>query len=181
MRKIIVSNYATLDGKAEDLREWVAPYDTDWVVAYHTALLENADGMIMGRATYEAFAALWPSRAGRLAYVDKINSVAKYVASTTLSTLTWENSHLIEGDLVQAVDALKRQEGGDLVVFGSFEVTGTLLENGLVDEYRALVYPVLLGKGRSLLGDGGKRVDLELVSTTVIPSGVAILTYRPVR
>ena len=87
MRKVIVSTYMTLDGRVDDVRDWALPYDDDDAVAYHADLLQHSDGLLLGRRTYELFAAMWPSRAGRLAYADKINSMAKHVASTTLADL----------------------------------------------------------------------------------------------
>jgi dihydrofolate reductase len=181
MRKVIVSTYVTLDGRVDELRDWTVPYNDDGMARYHTDLLTNSDGLLLGRRTYEAFAALWPSRSGELPYVDKINSMAKYVASTTLRDLEWENSQLIEGDVAEGVAKLKEQPGGDLVMYGCRDLMHRLLEDDLIDEYRLLVHPVLLGKGRSFFADGAERVNLDLVDTTVIPPGVAILTYRPVR
>ena len=181
MRKVIVSTYVTLDGKVDDLPDWVVPYDDDALVKYHTGLLANSDGLLLGRKTYEIFAAIWPPRSGRLTYVDKLNSMAKYVASTTLGDLEWENSHLIEGDVADGVTELKQQPGRDLVVYGGLGLIHELLEHDLIDEYRFLVHPVLLGKGRSFFKDGAERVNLHLVDTTVIPPGVATLTYQPVR
>ena len=180
MRKLIVSTYATLDGKVDKLQDWALPYD-DRVAAYHDDLLANSDGLLLGRKTYEIFAAIWPPRAGKLPYVDKINSMPKYVASTTLRDLEWENSHRIEGDAAQGVAKLKLQAGRDLVVYGGQDFMDSLLEHDLVDEYRILVAPVLLGRGRCLLKDGARRVNLELVDTTVIPPGMAVLTYQPLR
>jgi dihydrofolate reductase len=135
----------------------------------------------MGRKTYEGLAAVWPGLGndpalGRLA--DRINSMPKYVASRTLEDLEWENSHLIDGDLPEAVAELKDQPGGHLVVYGGHDLIRALREHGLIDEYRLLVQPVVLGKGRSLFGDGAERMDLELGDTTVISPGVVILTYR---
>jgi len=181
MRKVIVSTYATLDGRVDELQEWTAPYDSDAVAKYHSDLLTNSDGLLLGRKTYEIFAAIWPRRSGKLPYADKINSMAKYVASTTLKDLEWENSHLIEGDAAEGVAKLKQQPGQDLVMYGGHALTHSLQEHNLIDEYRVMVHPVLLGKGRSFLKDGAQRVNLELVDTTVIPPGVAILTYQPVR
>ncbi|HXA62662.1 MAG TPA: dihydrofolate reductase family protein [Streptosporangiaceae bacterium] len=183
MRKVIVSSYATLDGKVDDLQEWVSPWNGDTVAAYHEALLADSDGLLLGRTTYQVFAMIWPPRSGQLAYADKINSMAKHVASTTLTDadLAWENSHLIEGGVADGVAKLKEQPGGDLVVYGGPGLVSTLQEHDLVDEYRVMVHPVLLGKGRGLVKDGGPRVNLDLVDTTVIRPGVAILTYRPVR
>jgi dihydrofolate reductase len=179
MRKVIVSTYATLDGRVEELQDWALPYDDDATARYHADLLANSDGLLLGGKTYELFAAIWPPRAGKIPYVDKINSMPKYVASTTLKDLEWENSHLIDGDAAAGVAKLKEQDGQDLVVYGGQDFTHSLLDHDLVDEYRILVAPVLFGKGRRLHDDGARRVNLELVDTTVMPPGVAILTYRP--
>jgi dihydrofolate reductase len=181
MRKVIVSTYVTLDGRVDELQDWTVPYNDDGVAEYHTDVLANSDGLLLGRRTYEAFAALWPPRSGELPYIDKINSMAKYVASTTLRDLEWENSQLIEGDVAEGVAKLKQQPGQDLVLYGCLDLMHSLLEHDLIDEYRLLVHPVVLGKGRSLFGDVAERVNLDLVDTTVISPGVAVLTYRPVR
>jgi dihydrofolate reductase len=181
MRKVIVSTYMTLDGRVDGIRDWALPYDDDAVAKYHTDLLMNCGGLLLGRKTYEIFAATWPSLSGELPYVDKMNSMAKYVASTTLRDLEWENSHLIEGDVAESVAKLKQQPGQDLVMYGCHDLMHRLLEHDLIDEYRILVHPVLLGKGRSFLKDGAERVNLDLVDTTMIASGVTILTYQPVR
>ena len=177
MRKIIASTYATLDGRIDGLQEWAAAYNDDALAAYHAGLLANSDGLLLGRRTYETFAAIWPPRSGQLAYADKINSMPKYVASSTLKDLDWENSQLIEGEIAQGVAKLKEQPGQDLVVYGGRALTRTLLEHGLVDEYRVLLHPVLLGKGMNILEDGARRVDLELVDSSVIPPGLVVLTY----
>jgi dihydrofolate reductase len=181
VRKVIASAYVTLDGKIDALPEWVAPHDSDAVAGYHSDLLANSDGLLLGRTTYEIFAAIWPPRAGNLAYGDKINSMAKHVASTTLTDLKWENSHLIAGDVAEGVAKLKEQPGQDLVVYGGRAFLRSLLEHDLIDEYRLLVHPVVLGKGPSLFDDVTRRVNLELVDTTVIPPGVTVLTYTVAR
>jgi dihydrofolate reductase len=179
MRKVIVSNSVTLDGRVDEVRDWALPGDDDEFVKHQTDLLSHSDGLLLGRKSYEFFAAVWPSRSGELP--DRINSIAKYVASTTLEDLGWENSHLIEGDVPEAVAKLKQQPGQDLIVYGSHDLTHNLLEHNLIDEYQLWVYPVVLGKGRSFFGDGVERMDLDLVDTTVIPPGVAILTYQSQR
>ena len=181
MRKVIVSSNVTLDGRVDEVRDWALPYDDDESVKYHTDLLSHSDGLLFGRKTYEFFAALFPSRSGEFPYVDQINSMAKYVASTTLKDLEWENSHLIEGDVPEAVAKLKQQPGQDLIMYGCHDLTHSLLEHDLIDEYRLWVYPVVLGKGRSFFKDGVERMALDLVDTTVIPPGVAILTYQSQR
>jgi dihydrofolate reductase len=181
VRKIIVSTYMTLDGRVDEIRDWAVPYDDDAAAKYHTGLLKNSDGLLLGRKTYEIFASLWPSLSGQFPYIDKLNSMAKYVASTTLRDLEWENSALIEGDVAEGVAELKQQPGQDLVMYGCHDLMHSLLEHDLIDEYRLLVHPVVLGKGRSFFKDGAVRVNLDLVDTSVIPGGVAILTYEPVR
>jgi dihydrofolate reductase len=181
MRKVIVSTYVTLDGRVDEIQDWAVPYDDDEAAKYHTDLLMHSDGLLLGRKTYEIFGANSRARSGESPYIDRINGMAKYVASTTLKDLEWENSHLIEGDVAEGVAKLKQQPGQDLVMYGCHDLMHSLLEHDLIDEYRILVQPVLLGKGRSFLKDGAERVNLDLVDSTVIPSGVAILTYQPVR
>jgi dihydrofolate reductase len=179
MRKVIVSNSVTLDGRVDEVRDWALPGDDDEFVKHQTELLSHSDGLLLGRKSYEFFAAVWPSRSGE--FPDRMNSIAKYVASTTLKDLEWENSHLIEGDVPEAVAKLKQQPGQDLVMYGCHDLMHSLLEHDLIDEYRLWVYPLVLGKGRSFFKDGVERMALDLVDTTVIPPGVAILTYQSQR
>jgi dihydrofolate reductase len=179
MRKVIASNNVTLDGRVDEVRDWALPFDHDEFIKYHTDLVSHSDGLLLGRKTYEFFAAVWPSRSGELA--DRFNSMAKYVASTTLKDLEWENTHLIEGDVPEAVAKLKQQPGQDLIIYGSDDLMHSLLEHDLIDEYQLLVYPVVLGEGRSLFKDGVERMDLELVDSAVVPPGEALLTYRSQR
>jgi dihydrofolate reductase len=179
MRKVIVSNNVTLDGRVDEVRDWALPGNDDEFVKHHTDLLSQSDGLLLGRKSYEFFAAIWPSRSGE--FPDRMNSIAKYVASTTLKDLDWENSHLIEGDVPEAVAKLKEEPGQDLIVYGSHDLMHSLLEHDLIDEYQLWIYPVVLGKGRSFFKDGVERMNLDLVDSTVVPPGVAILTYRPQR
>jgi dihydrofolate reductase len=181
MRKVIVSTYMTLDGRVDETRDWVIPYNSDAAVKYHTDLLAGSDGLLLGRKTYEIFAAIWPPLKGQLGYVDKLNSMAKYVASTTLTDLAWENSHLIDGDVADGVAKLKEQPGQDLVLYGCRDLMHSLMKNDLIDEYRLLVHPVLLARGRGFLQDGSDQLNLDLVDTAVMPGGVTVQTYRPVR
>jgi dihydrofolate reductase len=181
MRKVIVSVNATLDGRVDDLPDWVVPHDDPEMAEYHQDLLAGSDGLLLGRTTYQIFATIWPPRAGRHPYADTINALPKYVASTTLTDLKWQNSQLIEGDVAAGVTRLKQQPGRDLVVYGGPGLTSTLLSHHLVDEYRILQHPVLLGRGRSLVPAGTEQVNLELTDSTPISRRFAVLTYRPVR
>lgn len=180
MRKVIVSTNVTLDGRVDEVRDWALPYDDDEFAKYHTDLLRNSDGLLLGRKTYEMFTAVWPSRSGESPVADPINSMAKYVASTTLEDLEW-NAHLIDGDVAEGVAELKQQPGQDLIVYGSLDLVHSLVEHDLIDEYQLLVHPVVLGKGRSFFKEGVERMAFDLVDTTVVPPGVAILKYQPVR
>jgi dihydrofolate reductase len=175
MRKLIVSNNVTLDGRVDEVRDWALPGNDEEFVRHHTELLSHSDGLVLGRKSYEFFAAVWPSRSG--AFPDRMNSIAKYVASTTLKDLEWENSHLLEGDVPEAVATLKQEPGQDLVVYGSHDLAHNLLEHDLVDEYQLWVHPAVLGRGRRFFEDG-VELALDLVDTTVIRPGVAILTYQ---
>jgi dihydrofolate reductase len=179
IRKLIVSNNVTLDGRVDEVRDWALGGDDEGFVKHHTDLLSHSDGLLLGRKSYEFFAAVWPSRSGE--FPDRMNSIAKYVASSTLKDPEWENSHLIEGDVPAAVAKLKQEPGQDLVVYGSLALAHSLLEQDLIDEYQLWVHPVVLGKGRTFFKDGLERMDLDLVDTTVIPPGVVILTYQPKR
>jgi dihydrofolate reductase len=176
MRKLIVSNSVTLDGRVDEVRDWALPGDDAEFVKHQTELLSHSDGLLLGRKSYEFFAAVWPSRSGE--FPGRMNSIAKHVASTTLQDLEWENSHLIEGDVPEAVAKLKQQPGQDLVVYGSHDLVHGLMEHDLIDEYQLWVYPVVLGEGRTFFEDGLERMALDLVDTTVIPPGVVILTLR---
>jgi dihydrofolate reductase len=179
MRKLIVSNNVTLDGRVDEVLDWSIPGDDEDFVKRNIELLSHSDGLILGRKSYEFFAAVWPSRSGE--FPDRMNGIAKYVASTTFKDPEWQNTQLIEGDVPEAVAKLKEQPGKGLIVYGSGDLTNTLMEHDLIDEYRLWVHPVVLGRGSSFFADGLERMDLELVDSTAIPSGVAILTYRPQR
>src|SRR3954454_12006559 len=128
MRKVIVSTYVTLDGRVDEIQNWAVPYDDDEAVSYHTDLLMNSDGLLLGRKTYEIFGANSRERSGESPYIDRINSMPKYVASTTLKDLEWENSHLIEGDVPAGVAKLKEEPGQPLVIYGCRDLMHSLLE-----------------------------------------------------
>jgi dihydrofolate reductase len=132
--------------------------------------------LLLGRGTYEIFAAHWPYDEGPVA--DRLNSIRKYVASTTLDELDWSNSTLLEGDVAEAVAALKREDGPDLQVHGSPGLIQTLLQNDLIDELRIWTFPVLVGDGKRLFGSGTIPAGLKLVDTKVTKTGVIVGTYE---
>jgi dihydrofolate reductase len=137
----------------------------------------DSDALLLGRVTYEGFAAAWPSREGEFA--DKFNSMPKYVVSTTMEEPGWDNSTVLSGDLADEVGKLKQEHGGDIVVHGSAQLVQALLERGLVDELRLMVFPVVLGSGKRLFGESGDKKPLRLVDSKMVGDGVAILVYQP--
>jgi dihydrofolate reductase len=183
MRKIIVTQYASLDGVIEDpvgmensgLGNWVGPYSRGPAGdAFKVAELEQADAMIYGRRTYEGFAAVWPTMHD--AYSDRMNALPKYVASRTLKSADWSNSHLIAGDLVEAVKTIKAQPGGTLLIYGSGSVAHALFAAGLVDEVNIMTYPVVLGRGLRIFPDG-VRISLKLLEVRAFNDGIVLSRY----
>jgi dihydrofolate reductase len=135
----------------------------------------GSDALLLGRVTYEGFAAAWPSRDGEFA--DKFNSMPKYVVSSTLAKPEWTNSTVLGGDVVAAVEEVKEREAGDVVVHGSPQLVQSLLEHDLVDELRLMVYPVVLGAGKRLFGDTTDKKSLRLAESRIVGDGVLVLVY----
>jgi dihydrofolate reductase len=139
-----------------------------------------SDAALLGRVTYQEFAAAWPSRTGEFA--DKMNGMPKYVVSTTLEQADWNNSTLIKGNVVEEVSRLKAMPGQDILVAGSAQLVHTLMQHDLVDEYRLMVFPVVLGKGKRFFHDGSEKHALRLVEAKPVGSaGVITLIYHPER
>jgi dihydrofolate reductase len=140
------------------------------------ATMSNPFDLVLGRRTYEIFAAHWPHTDDPAA--EPLNTATKYVASTTLTELEWENSRLIEGAVPDGIRALKREDGPELQVHGSANLLQTLIEHGLIDEFRLWIFPLVLGKGKRLFNDGSVPAGLELASSQASSTGVIIATYR---
>ena len=190
MRRVIVSEFVSLDGVMEAPETWTLQFGSEEQQRYKFDELAAADALLLGRATYEGFAAAWPGmmdqyegprRAELGEYADMMNGYPKPVASTTLQgPLEWNNSTLIEGDLAEGVGRLKRQDDKDILVFGSGELVSTLMEHDLVDAYRLMIFPLVLGSGKRLFWDGsGTTKALRLADTKTFASGVVVLTYEP--
>ncbi len=182
MRKIVVSTFISLDGIMEDPGGsesyvhggWTVPYWNDQTARFKESEMVAADGLLLGRVTYEAFAGAWEHSTAEGS--DHMNGLAKYVASRSLEQVTWRNSHLLQGELTEAVSALKRQPGKDLLVYGSASLVNALMAAGLVDEFRLLVYPVILGTGKRLFQEGGDH-KLQIVESQAFSTGVQSLVY----
>ncbi len=188
MGRIVVSDNVSLDGVIQDPAGDEGFERGGWVglikdrpgvnkLALDDAL--RAAALLLGRRSYEWFAGRWPSRSGELA--DRLNSMPKYVVSSTLHAPDWNNSTVLKGDAANDVWTLKQELDGDILVPASFQLVRTLMEKDLVDELRLKIYPVVLGDGRRLFGETSDKKALRLVDTETIDGDVAYLTYEPVR
>ncbi len=175
-RKLIESTFVTLDGVIENPQDWSAPYWDEEHLAHSQKLLDRADALVLGRATFEVFASYWPAQSGD-PYADKLNAMPKHVASRTLDRADW-NATVLEGDAAAAVAALKDGPGDDLLKFGTGELDRALLAQGVIDELHLWVLPVMVGSGQRLLDDI-ETMHLDLVDLTRFESGVVVLTLVP--
>lgn len=174
MRKLIVTEFISADGVAEVEKLKDITWN-DEMQAFKDEELAGSGAMLLGRATYEIFAGSWPERAGDFA--DKFNALPKYVASRTLQSVAWPPSQVLQGELPDAVRALKQEAGGNIYVHGSLTLAQELLRAGLVDRVRLLSYPVALGEGKRLFAPGEQRLDL--ISARPFSNGVLALEYAP--
>jgi dihydrofolate reductase len=177
MGKIVISENISLDGLAagERLFDWVGQIKGEAA----KVLLDEALGteaLLLGRRSYEFFAGRWPSRGGE--YADRLNSMPKYVVSATLEHPAWSNTTVLGGDVLAQVSKLRQEAAGDVVVYGSIQLTHTLMEHDLVDELRLMIYPVVLGAGGRLFGATGDRKPMRLADVRTVGDGLALLTYQ---
>jgi dihydrofolate reductase len=189
--RIVVSEFVTLDGVMEAPGGGEDFQHAGWAFAFDRGPqgdqfkfdeVMTADALLLGRVTYEGFAKAWPSMTDAAGFADKMNTMPKFVVSTTLSEAGWRNSTLLTGDVAYEVAKLKQQPGGEILVNGSARLVQSLMAHDLVDEYRLMVFPVVLGSGRRLFGDGSGTTRLRLVGATPVGAdGVLILTYQPAR
>ena len=176
MGRIVVSEFVSIDGVMEN-PAWTQPYWGQEQDAYKHAELFAADALLLGRVTYEGFAEAWPSMTGEDGYADRINAMPKHVVSSTAELPAWNGSALA-GDLVAEVTKLREAPGQAILVFGSAQLVQALTRAGLVDEFRLMVYPVVVGAGKRLFQDE-TAATLRHVDTTTFASGVVVLTYHP--
>ncbi len=176
-RTLAATLFMTLDGVVEAPDKWSFPFWSDETGKFKSDELRATDALLLGRVTYEGFAAAWPGRKDEEGFADRFNSMPKYVASKTLKKLEWNNSHLIKGDLAAEVSKLKQQPGHDIVIHGSPTLIRSLLPHDLIDEYRLLVYPIVLGRGKRLF-DEASQAKLKLAESETFSKGVVKLVYR---
>jgi len=187
MRRIVVSEFVTLDGVMED-PGGAEDFDRGgWAFQFERGpegdkfkldeVLE-ADALLLGRKTYEGFAKAWPTVTDEVGFAEKMNSMPKYVVSSTLESADWNNSTVINGDVAEEVAKLKQQPGGNILVAGSAQLVQTLMDHDLVDEYRLMIYPVLLGSGKRLFRDGLDTTALQIVETNQTGQVATVVLQR---
>ena len=193
MRRVVVVEYVSVDGviqapghSGEDLEGgfdyggWTGPFMDDHR-RYLSAEFQAAGAVLLGRVTYQIFAAYWPTVTNEEDDIARaLNGLPKYVASTTLEEVQWDGTTVIKSDVAEEVAKLKEQPGRDILVVGSSGLAQTLMQTNLVDEYRLWLHPIILGSGKRLFRDGGPTTTLRLVDTKTTSSGLVILTYEPV-
>ena len=180
MRKIVAGLFISLDGVVEAPDQWHFPYFNDEMGEAVDSQMAASDAMLLGRVTYQEFASFWADRTSDDAQsADYINNTSKFVVSTTLDTVEWQNSTLIEGDVAEEITKLKQQPGKDIAILGSGTLVRSLLQDDLLDELRLIIHPIVLGSGKRLFEDGGDQKALELVDSKTFGTGVLYLTYQP--
>lgn len=186
MRKLVVTEFLSLDGVFQapgpdgtgfKYEGWTFPYSNEEFMQFKTQELEESEMQLLGRVTYEGFAASWPQRSGD-PFSDKFNAMPKYVVSKTLKKAEWHNSHIIKENVVAEIKKLKKENGGDITVHGSGQLARFLLDNNLVDQINILLYPVVLGTGKKLFEDAHMQ-KLELAEAIPYSTGVVQLIYHP--
>ena len=186
MRRIVVTEFISADGVIEDpggaegFRHggWSFQFNDPDGMKYKLDETMDHEAMLLGRVTYEGFAQAWPGRTDEVGFADKMNAMPKYVVSKTLTTADWNNSTILSGDLGQEVTALKEQDGGDILVAGSASLVRGLTDLGLVDEYRLMMFPIVLGSGKRLYDGIADAATLTLTDVKPLKTGTLILTYH---
>jgi dihydrofolate reductase len=186
MRKIIVSEYVTLDGVMEDpgggdkskYGGWSLQFWNEQAMKFKYDELFACDALLLGRVTYDGFAKAWPAMKDAGDFGERMNSISKLVVSTTLKNAEWNNSTIINNNVVATIEALKEQSGKDILVAGSAELVHTLMQYDLTDEFRLMIHPIVVGGGKRLFGEGIDRKVLKLLDTKTFSSGIVVLNYQ---
>jgi dihydrofolate reductase len=176
MGKLTVTSFITLDNVVEDPHLWSGDFQSEDTGEWNQAVLQESDAMLLGRVTYEGFAAAWPQRSGD-AFSDKFNAMPKYVPTQTLDDLAWNNSQVVRGDVAETVRTLKEDQ--NLLVWGSPTLVQYLADSGLVDEYALLVSPIFRHEGKRLFGDAASRLTLDITEATRLSGGMLALRMVP--
>ena len=177
MCKVVAAEYLTLDGVMEN-PAWTGPYFNQELGEFQQELLFSSDALLLGRVTYEGFAAAWPGMKDEDGFADRMNALPKYVASRTLKATDW-NAEIIQGDVAAEVARLKREPGQNLLIYGSAQLVEYLRQHQLIDRYRLMIFPTVLGSGKRLFTNESST-DMKLVSSHTTSTGVLVLTYERV-
>jgi dihydrofolate reductase len=177
MSRITLSMFMSLNGVIEAPEEWQGPFWNDKMEELSFELLCATDALLLGRVTYELFAEAWPVNTDEIGFSDRMNSLPKFVASKSLDAVEW-NSTLIQGDVVEELAAMKRGSGPDMLVYGSSDLSSTLIEHDLIDDYKIWVHPVIVGTGKRFAEEKITSKSLRLVDTKVFDTGVVVLSYQ---
>jgi dihydrofolate reductase len=177
--RLVATEYLSLDGVFEEPGHWSGPWFKEDAGQFKWDELQASDAQLLGRKTYEGFAAAWPTMEGTGEFGVRMNTMPKYVVSSTLDKVEWPGSKLIKGDVMGEIRKLKKAPGKDLLLAGSGQLFNSLMQENLIDVYRFMVHPVVLGEGRRLFAGEGSRRPLTLTATKQLSTGILILEYTP--
>jgi dihydrofolate reductase len=177
--RLVATEYISLDGVFEEPGHWSGPFFNDEAGQFKLNELQASDALLMGRHTYEGFSKAWPGMTGTGEFGEKMNSMPKYVVSSKLDKVDWSGSKLITGDVAEEVRTLKKQPGQDLLLSGSAQLFNALMRENLIDLYRFMLHPIVLGKGKRLYAADTDQRILELAETKTFKKGIVILEYVP--
>ncbi len=178
--RLVATEYLSLDGIFEEPGKWSGPFFNDEAGQFKWKELQASDALLLGRNTYEGFSAAWPTMPGTGEFGEKMNTMPKYVVSSTLEKVEWAGSKLIEGNLMDEIRKLKKKPGQDLLLSGSAQLFNALAQENLIDLYRFMLHPIILGKGKRLFADGVERRILALSETKAFKGGIVVVEYvRP--
>jgi dihydrofolate reductase len=177
--RLVATEYLSLDGVFEEPGQWSHPFFNDEAGRFKWGELQASDALLLGRKTYQGFAAAWPTMTDTGEFGEKMNGMAKYVISSTLDKVEWTGSKLVKGDVAAEVRKLKKEPGHDLLLCGSAQLFNALMRENLIDLYRFMLHPIVLGKGKRLFADGVDKRILDLAETKTFSSGIVIVEYGP--
>ena len=177
--RLVATEYLSMDGVFEEPGHWSGPFFKEEAQKFKWDELQAADALLLGRNTYEGFAAAWPAMPGTGEFGEKMNTMPKYVVSSTLDKVEWSGSKLIRGNVAQEIRKLKQMPGHDLLLSGSAQLFNSLMQENLIDLYRFMLHPIVLGKGRRLFAEGIDSRTLELTDTKTFATGIMILELTP--
>jgi dihydrofolate reductase len=179
--RLVATEYLSFDGVFEEPGHWSFPYFNEEAGLFKWNELQASDALLLGRKTYEGFAAAWPTMPDTGEFGERMNSMTKYVVSSTLDKVEWTGSRLVKGDLAEEIRKLKKAPGNDLLLSGSAQLFNALMEENLIDLYRFMLHPIVLGKGRRLFAEGVARRALDLTETKKVGLGIVVLEYTPIK